>query len=292
MDTSSPVLQTSQKASKFVLWLFAGVGFIAAIIQIAQYVWPNASELKVSASIQQPLNQRTVVDALNSNTEAPGFLRSLVDNDRKDYCELASSPKVPKDDADLASSKCRSAKAALGVLDLVLMNPDFRIVSYDLENTGSQIARELRVSAKDVTEVILTSGTETRDVARKAGEDFFRLPDLNPGEKLAVAVWSTSYAVDPKNEYMSESDLPKITFSGGKPDLTMLRLIPSFYTDVKYFLDIFPLPISMLLIIALCFLVTMLVVAFFTAIDALIRGKPLNEAFGTAGKAKPTDVSD
>jgi hypothetical protein len=96
------------------------------------------------------------------------------------------------------------------------------------------------------------------------------------------------------SEWLSTSDFPIVTYEGGRAHLSLNKLTPAFYSDLHGFLSDFPLPITIIIVLAVATVVGIIVLIFLTVVATLLKGGSVAAVFKPAASpvepAEPTPV--
>lgn len=276
-----PVAEGTRRFSAFLVWMFASVGFVAAIVQILSFFSNGGSQLRVRITPHSGVIQGRVLSNIRDSEAHKGFVTSIAEDQSGFYCEAFKKTTNSDKAYNLLKSQCDRAEGFKAILRLLRdYDGSTKYFDYQIENIGSSTAKAIKLSNKDVFDVdISRAGDYDEQINRKENENFYRLPDLNPGEKISLRAWSSDFRMDPDDTWLSASDFPAITYEGGKSHVVLNRVTPAFYSDLHDWLSTFPLPITILILLFLCTVIGVLILVFFAIVEALVRGKPLAEVF-------------
>jgi hypothetical protein len=284
-STDAPIIDNAKKASNFVVWLFAVVGFLAALVQIISFFSTGGSQLRVRVIPYPARIEQTLLGALDNSNDHKGSVTSYLDDEEKFFCDLTSKEGEKQ---KAAHDQCDRVKVAQAAVKLLRgYDGNYSYFEYQVENVGNSIAQEIRLSGRNVYNVEASgSSPDAKPLTKRKDEDFYRLPSLNPGEKSTIRVWSTDTSIDPMDTWLSTKYLPQITYEGGKASVTLYQLAPSWYADLNEFLSGMPLPLAILLVLFGAFVIGIVILLLMTIVEAVIRGKPLREVFSQQTKPK------
>lgn len=296
METpDTPVTESRKKVSSFFVWMFAAVGFLAALVQILSFLSSGGSQLKVRVTPHETAIQKVVYEALEDSNKRTGFAARVVAEDKKFFCEAAKLETAEDKAAkNRTADRCSDYEALEGIFRLLRGNDGIdNYFDYEIENVGSSVANQIRLSGDEIFLVeIDRDGDKVRRIAQSENQGFYSIPDLNPGEKVKIRVWSEDMSVLPDSPHLDIDELPKITFEGGKPSLTMYQLAPSWYADMHDFLSDFPLPVSIIIVLVYSTAVGIAVILLIAVVSTLMAGEPLKKVFQQPEKAlKPEKMA-
>lgn len=284
--SDTPVAESRKKVTAFFLWTFAAVGFLAALIQVLSFFTPSGSQLQIRVIPNETAIQKVIYEALNDTGSRRGFAAKRIAEEREFFCS-ANSQRGGKVQGE-ASILCKDYEAIEALFKLISRNNGVNsYFDYEISNVGTSVAKEMRLSGEDILLVELGQrGNKMRQI-KETEDRFYSLPDLNPAEQIEVRVWSDEFRVDPRSAYLSVDSLPRVTFEGGTPSVSVYKLAPSLYADVHDLFDGMPLAISILFVMALCTAVGMCVIIAFSVVSAVIAGDPVGKIFQQAKQAEP-----
>jgi hypothetical protein len=294
-DLDPRIAQETRKASNFIVWLFAIVGFVAAIVQILSYFSTGGSQLRVRITPHEGIVEGALLKAVQDGPDE-GSVTQIADDEHDFYCRYLKSENRSPQQAKEDNDRCARADALNSFVRLVRgYDGTTKYFDYQIENVGSSTANQIRLSGNDIyaVETVKPSPYSGR-IDQRPGENFYRLPGINPGETLLARVWSTDSRVMLDSEWLSTSDFPIVTYEGGRAHLSLNKLTPAFYSDLHGFLSDFPLPITIIIVLAVATVVGIIVLIFLTVVATLLKGGSVAAVFKPAASpvepAEPTPV--
>jgi len=160
-------------------------------------------------------------------------------------------------------------------------------LKYFIENSGTSIARSIRVSGNSINSIDLYSEDGNYEkILLETSPEGYRLPDLNPGDKVVIYIWSSLVSYD-NRDILAESYLPKITYDGGVVVPSIYVHAPQFYYDLYDNLREFPWPVATIIVLIICSIVGILFIFAVAAVSTIVSGRPLSTLFDTPA-SKPT----
>jgi hypothetical protein len=206
------ILQTIGQVS---LWVFAFIGFVAASIQIAEYLTTPDNRLVVQVTPQKYANPSFVHLAFGTLT-ADSPLGSMAMKLQEAKCD--QKPTKTLADVTVGSLdklNCDQAKDFKQAVDFLTSDDIIPGILSELsiKNAGSSPASNIRLTGEGINHVELVISIRDRQTI-SANANVYSLPSLNPGDEMTVYVWG--------DEMMRLNGSPKVTYAGGVVDSTIL----------------------------------------------------------------------
>ena len=151
MSDLEPSINQGRRISQIALWVFAFVGFLAAVVQISSYFSVTGSQLRVSIEPHTADIPQSLLKAVRDEGDSKGYLTALANDDETFFCDSRKIANVSSGDGRTIQSACLNAKGLKSALMLMRgFDGSTKYFDYTIENVGSSIAREIRLAGPNV----------------------------------------------------------------------------------------------------------------------------------------------
>lgn len=290
-----------EKTKNAALLFFAFVGFIASFISVYEYFRPSSgSILSISGRVDTFRVPLYAGGALQNSTSGREYASEL----RSDNCADVAVPgiatitlgelaelEIPEEEVD-AAIICKDAiDVEYAARFAGIYSSGYgTIYTYQLDNSGTEIARDIRLADDEVLTAQYRRGSEFVELKKQRGDEFYRLPELNPGETLTLLAWTGEY--HPTERYLDAEDFPALTYSGPAPSFVIAKRIEGAWGEIGSFFEGTPWPIAIVILGAIGVLLLLALVFVISIVDALINGKPISSIFKSDQEAAEDDLID
>lgn len=204
--------------------------------------------------------------------------------------------------ADLEKHEESSRQAVLDCKDLTevefaarwngeFSEADNLLLEYGIKNVGAKAATDIRIQGKDLNSLQYQSGKTFIDLQKKKGNEFFELPNLNPGESVRVLAWSSGYF--PSLTYADWDDFPIVTFAGSQVHTELMKDVPDGWCNIYDFFTNAPLIIVLAFVIFISISVCFALYLLIGFAMSLATGRSFKEVFSNGnGKEESTSRHD
>lgn len=208
---------SGRRAGQLSLWIFAFIGFLAASLQIGEYLSQPKSSLEVQVIEHKYVNPVFVHKAFGTLQYNSPLGRMSAKLKQLECGEAPSEGNKEIIIGYLDTLDCEGAKRLTHALNFVTYD-DYGpgvISEIRVKNVGSSPASNIRISGSYIKYVELVISSRNRQEIKETASAYV-LPPLNPGEEWAAYVWSDAF-IGP--------DGIKVTFAGGLVDFD--KLVPA-----------------------------------------------------------------
>lgn len=296
---SNDLSAKSESIKSTALLFFAFVGFVASFITVVEFLRPKSN---TSLDVQAQIHDFRVPLYVAANLKNDSAARILARELKKRACQTVQVPGIASisyadlGKIDLSEAELDKALKCKDAIDVeyaarwagIYGSGYSTLYEYEIQNTGTEIAKQIRLSSENVLAIqFRRDALKFFDLPKSEDESFYNIPDLNPGEKINLLIWSDDYHSDVK--YVSDNDLPKLSFSGSRVNISLFLPVPyEVYGFYSAYEDM-PIWLFFIFFVAMCFIVTMAVIFVFSIAEAVLRGKPLSSIFETTTKSQGSE---
>ena len=294
--------QASKRLPNIALAFFAFVGFIASAVTVIEFFSSkDASALSVevyvnrflvplypAAPLQSAKPARTLAESLRSTACSGQNEDAVIETDMKKIEALEG----PKEKVD-ALKDCKNFIAIefAARWSGEYSQDEVSLYEYNIENVGDKIASDIRVQAKNINSLQYKRGDSYVEVKKTDNDEYFKIPDLNPREKVRVLAWGSSKSYPVSAKYIRIDDIPSITFSGQIVETELYKPVTGgWYNLYEMFRDS-PIMLTIFIILG-SFLVVFSVLFSVSVVIALTTGRPLSEVFNSGTSTKSSKRLD
>jgi len=263
-------MNSTPKFSTISLWLFAAIGALASIATVAAYFRSTSAKINVTVypnKFEVPFFLDTTLSNNDKDNEASFFqaMKSVFCQKTNIYTVTIKSEENRKHFCDHATTGALISESTTGLTKT-------KIDMYDLsvENDGSSVASGLRVSGNGIQNVDIYNQSNLWIGSKLDNSGAYILPDLNPGQKLRVIVWSRTPGYDYESFYSSQ-DVPQVSYTNGSAATHTMIHAPSIYADISYFWDSFPLVLKIPFFLTIWFVSSLPMLMILVAIEKVSR---------------------
>lgn len=261
------------RVTSISLYVFAAIGAIAALTTIVDFARPSSADVQVAMHPNR-FEIPKYIESTLSNGVAKNAA-AAIEQYRLEECEIVGQNSKTK------PSLCGELDAfKLGTEGIGQLSSSMGATMFELSvtNAGRAAAKGLRLQTKKdaIVDVFNEDDLRIDNVLDKSGR--YSLPDLNPGDKLRIVVWSVLPSYSYENFYQFET-VPRITFENGKVATTSWAHAPRLYSDIFSFLNAFHWIFQVIIVIFVCLLVTLLSIFIIGVVQAIVTGKSLDKIF-------------
>lgn len=295
---SETIERTRSRIVQSTLIFFSFIGFVASTIAIVDYFrGESASELTIGVTSDDFLIPQYVASYLREGDST----RRLAEIDKNIACEgINSNDIIRLDESELNSFRvegktqgqirlCRDSHAIAFVLRWADTFSRGRgaMITYNIKNTGNQSAQDIKLNSELINAVQVERGRNFTEIDEFNNEDYYKLPDLNPGESMKVFVWVSGEINDVFTGYdfLYEKAIPTITHSGSVVSINHYKSVSETYADAVEIVADLPIVLAIPVLLIVCFVVTGVSIAAVSLIVGLYQGKSLQQIFGTEEKS-------